>query len=190
MIWHLVQHAVSFFQFTKHGRLGRATTMVLIGIIINLLVVSFSLAQVEDYKVKAGWIYALVQYIKWKEQNQTPLTICTLGLDSVGSFLRRIQKEKSLPVSIEDKNHNSSLRKCHIIYIGSSEEEQVPDILKNIKDLPILTVSTVKGFAQMGGIVEFITETDKVSLRINISSAKNAQLIIDSDLLGISEILQ
>lgn len=168
----------------------RSTLTILLSLMLSVSMASSSLAQVEDYKVKASWIYALVPYIKWHEKPANNLTICTIGLDSVGSFLRRIQKEKSLPISIEEKNRKSPLKDCHIVYIGASEEEQVTDILKNIKDLPIVTVSTIKSFAQMGGIVEFITETDKVSLRINTTSAKNARLIIDSDLLGISEIIQ
>jgi len=148
-----------------------------------------AIAQVEDYKVKAGWIYALFQYTKWKAPGSSHSTLCTIGVDEVGSFLRQQQKEKSLPITIKEESSHGSLKACNIVYIGASEGEQIGDILQNLKDLPILTVSTVKGFAEMGGMVEIKTTSDKVSLRINASVVKNAQLLIDSDLLGISEIV-
>lgn len=151
---------------------------------------SSSFAQVEDYKVRAGWIIALIQYTKWNKSTVDNPTICTIGHDSVGVFLRQIKKEKSLPISIEEKNRDSALNDCHILYVSESEKDQINNILDNINGQPILTISTVKRFAEMGGVVEFVIKQDKVSLLINISSVKKAHLIIDSDLLSVSEHIQ
>jgi hypothetical protein len=161
--------------------------------IICLLLICFfnnisnSFAQVEDYKVRAGWIIALIQYTKWNKANIDNPTICTIGHDSVGVFLRQIQKEKSLPVLIEEKNRDADIKDCQILYVSESEKDQVSSIIDNINGHPVLTISTVKRFAEMGGVVEFVIKEDKVSLLINISSVKKAHLIIDSDLLSVSE---
>jgi hypothetical protein len=48
-------------------------------------------------------------------------------------------------------------------------------------------VSTIKGFATMGGIVELITNDKKVSLLINVPAAKKAHIVIGGDLLAISK---
>ena len=165
----------------------KTITIIWLSLLLCLIPLTESLAQLEDYKVKAGWILALIQYTTWKDRSVNNITICTIGRDELGVFLRQIKKDKSLPITIEEKSYNESLSGCHIVSIGATQEKEVSDILQNTKDLPILTVSTIKGFAEMGGIIEFITNGKNVSLLINVGAAKRAHIIIGSALVGISQ---
>lgn len=166
---------------------GRARCRIFLALLLLFMSVSSSFAQIEDYKVRAGWIIAMIQYTSWHDVNKGKPTICTIGNDSVGVFLREAKSDKALPVLIEEKNMDSSFKDCKVLYISDSEKDRISTILKKINGLPILTISTVKRFAEMGGVVEFITKNNKVSLLINISSVKKAGIVIDSDLLSVSE---
>ena len=144
-------------------------------------------AQMDDASLRAGWIVALMQYTDWKDRNTNPIVICTIGRDSVGVALRQIQKEKSLPLAVVEKGSDDSFSNCHILYIAESDTEQAATILKNTHNRSLLTVSIIKGFAEMGGVVEFITNGKKVSLLINIPAAKKEHLVIKTDLLAIAK---
>ena len=148
--------------------------------------ISTSYAQIEDYKVRAGWIIAIIQYTKWHEKVDHAV-ICTIGSDSVGLFLKQIKKEKNLPITIKEKNLDTSLDECHMLYVSDSEKDQIRSIIDHVSELPILTISTVRRFAERGGIVEFVIKEDRVSLLINISALKKSHLVLDSDLLSVSE---
>lgn len=146
-----------------------------------------SFAQVDDASLRAGWILALMQYTTWKEHDSDKKTICTIGRDSLAVVLRNLKQEKSLPIFVEEKSRESSLKGCQVVYVSDSESEQVRTILSNSRNLSILTVSAIKGFADMGGGVEFIMNGKKVSLLINIPAAKKAHIVIGADLLAIAK---
>jgi hypothetical protein len=52
--------------------------------------------------------------------------------------------------------------------------------------LPVLTVSDVRGFANLGGIIEFRIIANKVRFDINVNAAESAGLIISSKLLSLA----
>ena len=46
-----------------------------------------------------------------------------------------------------------------------------------------------EGFAQRGGVVRFVTEHNRIKLRINIDSARAANLTISSQLLRAADVI-
>ncbi len=53
-----------------------------------------------------------------------------------------------------------------------------------------MTVGDVKGFAQLGGIINFIIVKNKVRFEINMKAAEEAGLKISSKLLRLARIVQ
>ena len=54
----------------------------------------------------------------------------------------------------------------------------------------IVTVSDIKGFAEDGGMIELVHNEGVVKLKINVTVAKQSGIIINSDLLALSTIIQ
>ncbi len=159
----------------------------LITLLAGLLMPHFTIAQEVDFKVKAGWVYALIPYVKWDGKHPRDANICTLGRDKVHAFLLEIKRQESSPVVVREVTAQSDFAGCHVLYISTSETAQVASVLSKIKDKPVLTVSSIPSFADKGGMVEFIIKSNRVTLRINTTHARNASLVIDGDLLGIAE---
>lgn len=148
-----------------------------------------SAAEALDYQVKASWIYAIMDYFHWKtpKSNSSHLTVCTQGLDNVYTFLVEIKQKEKTPVTIIEKLPEDPIDDCHILYISTSEKDQLPHILQKVKVSKVATISSIKGFAKQGGMIEFIVKQNTISLLINLKAMKEAGIIIDSDLLGVSE---
>lgn len=148
-----------------------------------------SFAQIAEDRVKAMWVYTLIPYITWPDAGK-PATICTRGLDSVHDALIEIKDEKKSDVNIKEIGSQPINGECQLLYIANSEESNLSGILKQTQGKPILTVSSLYNFAGSEGIVEFIRSGNGVKLRINITNAKEAGLVINSDLLGVSEVVE
>lgn len=170
---------------------------VLLLSIFNIAVAGVAYGQTDESGIKAQWINDLIPYIKWTGRPYKDLNICTVGRENVHVYLKEIiQKEeveaqkkgKTLsPVHVEKQSPQSDFRKCHILYVSSSEQNDVENILKKTIGKQILTVSSLEQFADKGGVVEFVISSDGVVVRINEKPAEEAKIVIDSDLLGFAK---
>lgn len=143
-------------------------------------------ATLPDDKEIADIVLSLVQYIKWKDRNYNVINFCTIGLDTVGDIVHRKGNEN---FNVIKNPKDTSLPACHVLYVSASEAKHADEMLWKVKDLPVVPISLIKGFAKMGGIIELVVEVNKLSFKINVTSAKKANVIIKSDLLGIANII-
>jgi hypothetical protein len=80
------------------------------------------------------------------------------------------------------------IRKCHLLFICSSEKGVVKEITDLVKDYNVLTVGDMENFLESGGgIINFVPEEDKVRFEINLTVAKQAKLQIRSQLLRLAK---
>lgn len=177
-----------------------------ISLVLIVILMAFGHAEAyaltADNEVKAGWIYALIPYIKWNDNalNPNKITICTLGRDSVIPALTDlIPKEQAKDkkegrkikyITLEPRGSDNPMMGCHILYISVTEQSNYINILKSIEGKTILTLSSIKNFANRGGMIELAIKNDGVSLRINLGMTRKSNIVIDSDLLGFAEVLQ
>jgi Holliday junction resolvasome RuvABC DNA-binding subunit len=73
------------------------------------------------------------------------------------------------------------------LFICSSEQKNLKEIIDLLKDHSVLTVADMQGFLESGGIVNFVIEENKVGFEINIAAAEHAKLKIRSQLLRLAK---
>jgi hypothetical protein len=59
-------------------------------------------------------------------------------------------------------------------------------ILTTLRDASVLTVSDLPEFTQRGGMVQFISEGDRVRFEVNLATAEHAGLTLSSELLKVA----
>jgi len=115
-----------------------------------------------------------------------------LGEDPFGSYLDDHVKGETVgrrPFVIRRGKNLSDVNECHILYISRSESASLERILGELRHRQILTISDLEAFNRYGGMVRFVTESGKIRLRINLESAKAANLTISSKILRPSTIV-
>ena len=75
---------------------------------------------------------------------------------------------------------------CHVLYIATSERERLADILHEVRELPILTVSEIQGFSHEGGIIELLRDGERIRFKIDLGVAHRAGLELSSRLLNLA----
>jgi hypothetical protein len=170
-------------------------------LLVILLGAGFFAAQLraqafKEYDVKAAFLYHLAQFVDWPPDafptEETPLVIGVLGAYPFGKTLEEIvdkEEVKNRKLKVERYHSMEEVKVCHILFISQSEAGRLDQVFSSLKGRKILTVGDTEGFAQRGGIVRFLTEKNKVRLRINIEAAKAASLTISSKLLRAADLV-
>jgi len=150
-----------------------------------------------EYQIKAVFLFNFAQFIDWPARAfpdaTTPLVIGILGEDPFGAYLDetvRNEKVNNRPLVIQRYRRVDEIKICHILFISRSEQNQLEQILAELKGRNTLTVGDYEGFALHGGMIRFITEKNRIRLRINLEAAKAANLTISSKLLRPAEIVE
>ena len=150
----------------------------------------------KEYQVKAVFLFNFSQFVEWPTnafpEAQTPLVIGVLGEDPFGTYLEETVRGETVnnhPLVIQHYRRAEDIKACHILFISRSEADRLGRILESLKGRNILTVGDIEGFARQGGMIRFVTEKNKIHLRINLEAAKAASLTISSKLLRPAEIV-
>ena len=146
-----------------------------------------------EYEVKAAYLYKLGKFVEWPDK-VTPSTedsfaICVLGKDPFGTtFDTTIAGEsingKKVVIKRLAKPHDAV--SCRILFISSSEEGRLREILADLSKTSVLTVSDMPQFARRGGMVEFVVDSNRVRFGVNLTSAERAGLTLSSQLLKVA----
>jgi hypothetical protein len=118
------------------------------------------------------------------------ITIGILGDDPFGDYLKPIEGRviKSLNKKVVIKRFGPyrdriNLKQCHVLYICSSEEENIERILSRTNGNAILTVADIKGFLELGGMVNLVDIMGLIRWEINLVSTRRSGLKISSTLI-------
>ena len=150
----------------------------------------------REYEIKAAYLYNFINYIEWPE-NAFPgpggtITIGVVGQSPFAPALDVLNGKqiKGRTVALKQVIDTKDLGQCQIVFINSSEKARVPELLEKLKDSRVLTVSDFDGFAQQGGIINFISEHNKVRFEINPDAAHRLGLTISSELLKLAKLVK
>jgi hypothetical protein len=173
----------------------------LIAVMLAIVPVSNSYAQqaemVKAYKIKAAFLLNFDKFIHWPEdsfdQNSNSFNICVLGESPFGSDLypftsRSISRKK---IDLQYISTVNQAKNCQLLFVSTSEKENLDDIQTTLGDQAIAMVSDIKGFTRSGGTIEFVSQENKLSFIINLRRAREQELEIHSALLNLaSEVIQ
>lgn len=150
----------------------------------------------KEQDVKAAFLYHFAQFVDWPPEAfpdpDTSLIIGILGTDPFGATLDQIvqgEVVKNRRLEVRRYRRVEEIDQCHILFISRSEERRLEQILLELSGKHVLTVGDSEGFALRGGMIRFMTEKNKIRLRINLDAAKAASVTISSKLLRAAEVI-
>jgi hypothetical protein len=162
-----------------------------------VLASSLSAQSVNEYEVKAAFLYNFAKFVEWPGQtfrsDKDSLKICVLGEDPFGSALRDTVSGKSLAgrsFAVTDITDVAEAPGCHILFISSSERKHLKSILAGHRMLGILTVGESEGFCAQGGVVNFKLDGGRVGFEINVDAAAQANLRVSAKVLSLAQIVK
>ncbi len=168
--------------------------------LLALLAVAVSaeaaMAPASENQVKAVFLFNFSQFVSWPTQAfarpEAPLIIAVLGADPFGEALdAAVRGEHAGDRALEVRRYQNvgDVKDCQILFINRSEAAKLPEILAALRGRSILTVSDADDAAKLGVIIQFVTDNNRIRLRINPTAARAGGLTISSKLLRPAQIV-
>jgi hypothetical protein len=147
---------------------------------------------VDEYQVKAAYILNFARFVEWPADtlpSSAPMTIAIVGDDPFGGRLEELLLGKSAnghPIRLRHFRWNEIITQCEIVFISSSEEPHLAQILRFLGTQSVLTISDIDRFSLRGGVIEFRMVGNRVRFDIDRKPALAARLSISSKLLNVA----
>ena len=181
-------------------RLACLTAALAVGAMIGFA--PYGSARAEDlstsasraYLIKAAFLYNFAKFTEWPAEAyadpSAPLRICVLGDGHLGKALSALDGKqiKGRRVATVHLAKAEEAGTCQVLYIGPSEKERLPGILKGLDGRPVLTVTDMPYPDPNGGVINLRIVAEKIRFQIDKNVAEAAGLDLSSKLLALAEV--
>ncbi len=153
-------------------------------------------APAPEYQLKAVFLFHFAQFVQWPAEalpdSAGPLVIGVFGEDPFGPYLDDAVRGETVqghPLVVQRYRTVQEIGTCHILFVSPGEAGRYEALRSALGARSVLTVSDAAGFDAKGGMIRFVTERNRIRLRINLAAARDAGLTLSSKLLRAAEIV-
>ena len=167
-----------------------------LGIILLLLILATTLSfgqgdeVPQEYLVKAKYLLNMPLYTEVPSQatNGTSYTICLIGDTPLENILSSSKGKliKNRPLAIRRVEDLGQMESCQMLFIASSERHRLQTLLPEAHRRGILTISDMRDFARLGGMISLLTVNNRVTFDLNRSAATKASITFSTHLLKLA----
>ena len=146
----------------------------------------------SEYEVKAAFLYNFIKFVEWpahKLETNAPFVIAIAGDDPFNGGLERNVSGKRVngrAIQVIRLRSERQVPNCHVLFVPNTESRRLPALLQAAKGQSVLTVGESERFCDLGGIISFLMEANKVRFEINLGAAEAEGLKISSKLLSVA----
>ncbi len=144
-----------------------------------------------EYAVKANYLYKFAPFVTWPSQafasSAEPFQICVIGEDPFGPALDDAVKGQQIGlrrIVVRRMQRIDGPMGCHIAFVAGSRTQPVAEIIRVLRNQPVLTVADEQQGA--GCAIRFLVKGGRVRFIINRAAAAQGDLSISSKLLDLA----
>lgn len=162
-------------------------------VLFGILVVATTMAAAvtKEHAVKAGLIYNITKFVIWPNHayHDEKFNFCIVGDDNLNGALEALYDKLAdgRPIVLRRTMSNKNFKECQIIFIATEGVRNAKLILKELKNVPILTVSDRKDFINQGGMIGLIRDGNRVGFEVDLAAVKASGLNMSSQLLKLAK---
>jgi len=151
----------------------------------------------REYQVKAAFLYNFTKFVEWPSQHFTnedrPLVIGVLGRNPFGGQLEQITRGRRVngrEITIAFIDTAAAAAAADLVFVCAGEESRFEAMSTALRQAQVLTIGESPRFADVGGMITFLREADKVRFAVNLDAAERAGLKISAQLLKLATDVQ
>ena len=172
--------------------------LVLVGVLLAVhgVAAASPLDPLEDERLlKTVFIYNFAKFAHWPDgawaAGETRLVLCVAGSDELAVTLERLtgQSVGGHPVVVRPYAEGPAGESCKLLYIAGSEHGHFAGLVEQVGLRPVLTISQIRGFADMGGMIQLYRDKDRVRFKINLAAVSASGLQLSARLLDLAELV-
>lgn len=140
--------------------------------------------------VKAAYIYNFAKLIDWPSANKEGnFIIGVYGTTNVYKELINKYSTKRIgtqDIEIRKLSDSPDVGSVHVLFVAHSNSKDLKAILNNLEFEPVLVITEMEGAINTGSVINFLVIDNNLKFELNVSEAKNRQLIVGSRLKDLA----
>ncbi|MBN2824250.1 MAG: YfiR family protein [Campylobacterales bacterium] len=162
-------------------------------IVVALLLTGLLLrvyASSQERDLQAVFVGRFAKFTQWPSSDKKFFHITLIGHNPFENLLDNLYKNKKIhgkPVKIRYITQIEEIGHTDILFITLENQKEIQKAIKYAIKNSILTISTQRGFAQRGGIIQLSFVMQKPHLVINHAAARYSRIKIKAPLLAIAK---
>lgn len=167
---------------------------VYIIIILSFSGFSFGInTEVEEYKLKAAFIYNFTMFVEWNPPiSGNEFIIGVIDSSPINKHLgdiADIEKVNGKKIIIQKYDKLEDIGFCHILFIPQNSGLPLDDIIADPDLKRTLTISEKEEYAKKGIAINFVEVDNKLKFEINTRTLNSAGIKASSQLLKLAIII-
>jgi hypothetical protein len=160
---------------------------------ILLWVLPSAAQDVTEQALRAAYIYNIATFTKWPVDALAvagPTMMCVLGDEPIADALEKTVKGRlhsGHAVRVSRVSATAPLGACHLVYMSHITGVQASQVIAGLREQPVLTLSDLEGFGDLGGMVRFYFDRGRLRFNVNVKAAKPARLEFSAKLLILAK---
>lgn len=142
----------------------------------------------DEYRVKAAYLYNFISFTEWPEFPGDELQLCVYGPDPFGAELDALAGKSvgGRTLTIARISTVDLLDSCHAVFLTRDVISNMPRILDRLRARPVLTMADSPGAALQGVGINMRNEADRVVFDVNIDAVHAQGLNLSFRLLRLA----
>jgi uncharacterized protein DUF4154 len=147
-----------------------------------------------EYQLKAAYLLNFLKFVEWPTDGpaapQGKWVIGFVGDSPVGAELALMAEGKTVEgrgLLVKRLHPKDNPRECDIIFVSASEEKHLAAILMGLQGSSVLTVADFDKFIERGGMIQFVTDGERIRMDVNLGATGRARLKVSSKLLALAQ---
>ena len=147
-------------------------------------------------QVQAAFLFNFAKFVTWPNEaflhSGDSLIIGVIGEDPFGPVLEDTVRDKTVmgkKLLVKRFTNIQDAANSHILFLSTSEERRLSEMMMALDKTNILTVSDMEQFAEHGGMIALTVEDQKVRFSVNVAAVERSGLKMGSQLLKLARIV-
>jgi hypothetical protein len=146
-----------------------------------------------ERRVKAAFLYKFAGYVEWPASafraGDQPLVIGVLGDDALAEDLERAVRGRTSgghPVLVRWVDDAANPGDVHLLFVARSEHHRVADVLRAVRQRPVLVVTESRDALRQGSMINFVLDQGRVRFEVDLDAVSRSGLGLSSRLLSVA----
>ena len=141
----------------------------------------------EEYRVRAAFLVNFTKFVQWPDDGA--LAFCITGDRFFARAMSAAAGHSSTggrEIVVRTLGPKEDFTQCHTVFIAAFVGRDTPAILKQVQELPVLTIGESPSFLTEGGAVRVFIENNRIRFKVGGGAAEKKGLRISSQLLTLA----
>ncbi|MCK5078051.1 MAG: YfiR family protein [Calditrichia bacterium] len=171
---------------------------ILVFFAIMLFSQNVIIAQISEDQIKSVYIEKFTRFVEWPDSieiadTSKPFIFGFLGNSKIYETLKEMYRNKTIrnkKVVFIHFNSTTDIKDCHLVFISSSKQKSLSQIILGLQKFPILLIGDTKGFAEKGVHINFYVIENNILFEINPDAVKSSSLYMNHHLMRAAKIVR